>query len=374
MRKFVSFFLALAIAAGLCAPALAAEEGLANFQKVHSYTEGQFTDVAAESWCAESVRAAVEYGLMDGVGGGRFAPDGSLTLAQTVVMACRIHSIYLGEAPDFSGGEPWYQPYLDYALDSGLITRDYSDGELGQAVTRADFAVIVGAALPDEALPEISSIEEGAIPDVAAEDPCYEAVYRLYRAGVLTGNDASGTFAPDSGINRGSAAALVSRMVDPSLRRQISLVRQPFTPVPMDQLANLDSLRKNATDEELAQAYDVALEIVTPLADLSREEQLLGIAIALRSMFDSGMLYSSSGEHYNDPYGYFVLGMASCAGCTRATGLCLNILGIPYEHVNENQWSHQWCRVDVDGTYWICDAYGLYCGPEPAPYTHPYLT
>ena len=162
-------------------------------------------------------------------------------------------------------------------------------------------------------------------------------------------------------------------MVDPSLRRQISLVRQPFTPVPMDQLANLDSLRKNATDEELAQAYDAALEIVTPLADLSREEQLLGIAIALRSMFDSGMLYSSSGEHYNDPYGYFVLGMASCAGCTRATGLCLNILGIPYEHVNENQWSHQWCRVDVDGTYWICDAYGLYCGPEPAPYTHPYL-
>lgn len=373
MRKFVSFFLALAIAAGLCAPALAVEEGLANFQKVHSYTEGQFTDVAAESWCAESVRAAFEYGLMDGVGGGRFAPDGSLTLAQTVVMACRIHSIYLGEAPDFSGGEPWYQPYLDYALDSGLITRDYSDGELGQAVTRADFAVIVGAALPDEALPEISSIEEGAIPDVTAEDPCYEAVYRLYRAGVLTGNDASGTFAPDSGINRGSAAALVSRMVDPSLRRQISLVRQPFTPVPMDQLANLDSLRKNATDEELAQAYDVALEIVTPLADLSREEQLLGIAIALRSMFDSGMLYSSSGEHYNDPYGYFVLGMASCAGCTRATGLCLNILGIPYEHVNENQWSHQWCRVDVDGTYWICDAYGLYCGPEPAPYTHPYL-
>ena len=110
MRKFVSFFLALAIAAGLCVLALAAEEGLANFQKVHSYTEGQFTDVAAESWCAESVRAAFEYGLMDGVGGGRFAPGGSLTLAPTVVMACRIHSTYLGEAPDFSGGEPWYQP------------------------------------------------------------------------------------------------------------------------------------------------------------------------------------------------------------------------------------------------------------------------
>lgn len=90
-------------------------------------------------------------------------------------------------------------------------------------------------------------------------------------------------------------------------------------------------------------------------------------------MADSGMVYSMSSPHYNDPYGYFILHTASCAGCTRATGLCLNILGIPYEHVNENQYSHQWCRVNVNGTYWICDAYGLYCGPEPAPYTHPYL-
>ena len=35
--------------------------------------------------------------------------------------------------------------------------------------------------------------------------------------------------------------------------------------------------------------------------------------------------------------------------------------------------SHQWCRVPVGDTYWICDAYGLYCGPEPAPYQHPYF-
>ena len=146
-----------------------------------------------------------------------------------------------------------------------------------------------------------------------------------------------------------------------------------FTPVPMEKLANRKSLQKKATDEQLAQAYDVALEIVTPLAGLSRTEQLQGIASAVRERFDSGMEYSMSSSNYNDPYGYFILGSASCAGCTRATGLCLNILGIPYEHVNEGEYSHQWCRVNVDGVYWICDAYGLYCGPEPAPYAHPYL-
>ena len=143
--------------------------------------------------------------------------------------------------------------------------------------------------------------------------------------------------------------------------------------VPIDQLANLSSLKKKTTDEEFIQAYNAALAIVAPYVHASREEQLYGIATALRQRFDSGMMYSMTADHYNDPYGYFVLGSASCAGCTRATGLCLNIIGIPYEHVNENQYSHQWCRVNVDGVYWICDAYGLYCGPEPAPYMHPYL-
>lgn len=148
---------------------------------------------------------------------------------------------------------------------------------------------------------------------------------------------------------------------------------QGFQPVPMGSLANLSSLRKKTTDAELKQAYDVALETVTPYANLGREDQLMGIAVAIRNRFDQGMSYSTDIPHYNDPYGYFVLGVASCAGCTRATGLCLNILGIPYEHVNENQWGHQWCRVNINGTYWICDAFGLYCGPEPAPYQHPYL-
>ena len=164
-------------------------------------------------------------------------------------------------------------------------------------------------------------------------------------------------------------------MLVPGQRIAITLVQAPFESVPVTKLANLKSLRKKTTDAEFRQAYDAAVELVTPLGKLSREEQLYGIAVALRDMVDSGQVaYSTSAAHYNDPYGYFVAGVSSCAGCTRATGLCLNILGIPYEHVNENQYAHQWCRVKMpDGSYWICDAYGLYVGPEPAPYQHPYF-
>lgn len=142
--------------------------------------------------------------------------------------------------------------------------------------------------------------------------------------------------------------------------------------VPIDKLENRASLKKRCTDEEFQAAYDAASAIVTPLIGQSRENQLNGIFSALRAMFDSGQVtYSTEADHYNDPYGYLVKGVSSCAGCTRTTGLCLNMLGISYEHVNENQWVHQWCRVNVDGVYWICDAYGLYLGPEPAPYEHP---
>lgn len=145
--------------------------------------------------------------------------------------------------------------------------------------------------------------------------------------------------------------------------------------VPLDQLAHIKSLKKKCTDAEFAAAYDVAAGIVTPLVGMSREDQLYMIASAIRYRVDSGQVYYTTDEaHYDDPYGYFVTGVASCAGCARATGLCLDLLGIPYEHVNEGLWSHQWCRVNMGDSYWICDAFGLYVGPEPSPYGHPLVS
>ena len=374
-RTLTALFLSLTLLLALTAPVLAVEAP--TFEKVNVYTPGQFTDVPAGSRWADNVQAVCEFGLMGGLTADIFDTEGSLTIAQTAAMACRLHSAYCSAEPDLAemvsaGGSPWYKPYLDYATAHEFASFD-SVGNFNAPITRGDFAGLMWAATPQEVLPAINSVEDGAIPDVPMGDYYAEPVYTLYRAGILTGNDAYGTYTPDSTISRGAAAAIVSRIAAPALRRSLTLEKQPFRPVPMAELANLKSLRKSANDEELAQAYAKALKIVAPLADLPREEQLYGIAVALRQRFESNMSYSMETPHYNDPYGYLILGSASCAGCTRATGLCLNILGIPYEHVNENQYSHQWCRVNLGGVYWICDAYGLYCGPEPAPYTHPYL-
>ncbi len=207
--------------------------------------------------------------------------------------------------------------------------------------------------------------------DGVEECYCFDSAGYMYADQITPDGyrvNASGAWVDANGTVQARAAGAAGQNTDTqAAQAQVSLV-------PVNQLANLASLKKKCTDQEFQAAYDVAAEIVTPLAGLSLEDQLYGIASTLRWLVDSGQVqYSESVAHYNDPYGYLVLGLASCAGCTRTTGLCLNMLGIPYEHVNENQWSHQWCRVNVNGTYWICDAYGLYVGPEPAPYTHPYL-
>ena len=60
--------------------------------------------------------------------------------------------------------------------------------------------------------------------------------------------------------------------------------------------------------------------------------------------------YTTEGEDYSQAYGVFVKGEYSCAGATRALGLVLDCLGYDWEHVNENQWTHQWCKVtSMDG-------------------------
>ncbi len=144
--------------------------------------------------------------------------------------------------------------------------------------------------------------------------------------------------------------------------------------VAIKDLQNYGSLKKKMTDAEFQAAYNEALKIVQPLVGLSPEEQAKGIYSALRAMADNGTVsYSEEAPHYNDAYGYLINHTASCAGSARTTGLCLNMLGIGYEHVNENQWDHQWCRSSINGKMWIVDPYGMVCAPETAPYAHPML-
>ena len=222
-KRILSLVLASALCLSLTAPALAA--GLDNFGKVNTYTAGQFTDVPADAWFAPNVQAAYELDLMTGSSDTTFNPNGNLTIAEALVLACRLHSTYVGDGETFTtSGGTWYQPYVDYAVKNGIIT-DGAYTDYTATATRAQFAAILAAALPDEALPAINSVT--SLPDLDANATYAAAVLKLYNAGILTGSDAAGSFKPTSTIQRSEVATIVTRMADKSLRKTFTLTAAP---------------------------------------------------------------------------------------------------------------------------------------------------
>jgi len=221
-KRFVSFIIIIAICLGTSfAPAAAAVEGLSNFEFINQYTEGQFKDVLPNDWFAANVELGVRYGLINGTSATTFSPNNYLRISEAIKIADCIHSIYYTGSANFEASSPWYQTYVDYALKNGIIGADYKD--YSAYITRKEFARILANSLPDEALAAINKVDDDAVPDVKTSDTYGPAVYKLYRAGILTGNDKQGTFSPNSYILRKEVAAIATRMVDPGLRRSVTL-------------------------------------------------------------------------------------------------------------------------------------------------------
>lgn len=230
-KKILSTALALVLMLSMLPAAGAAQTGLSNFKNVNTYTNQTFRDVAAGSWYSENVKSAYEMDLMKDTSAKAFSPNANVTVGSAIALACRLHSIYHTGKADFTQGSPWYQVYVDYAVKNKIITAGQFKNYNANA-TRRQFAAILASALPAEALTGKNSILDGSIPDVAMTDDSAADIYALYRAGVLTGNDALGTFAPESTIDRASVSAIISRMADPALRKTLALEK----PITLDDL------------------------------------------------------------------------------------------------------------------------------------------
>jgi len=66
-----------------------------------------------------------------------------------------------------------------------------------------------------------------SLPDVTASTPYRDSIFLLYRAGVISGNDAAGTFTPNSNMDRAMAAGIASKIILPLTRDQNKLYGSP---------------------------------------------------------------------------------------------------------------------------------------------------
>lgn len=175
-----------------------------------------FSDVKTNAWFYSSVVTAYELGLMKGTAKDVFSPDSNVTIAQTVTLAARIHSMYhtgSDEFPSYDGGK-WFDPYVDYARENGIVTTVYN---YDRPATREDFVHILAKALPEEELENIA----GKINFADANEIVYASdVQLLSGAGVITGIEENGRiyFRPSASITRAQVAAVVGRMARPSSR------------------------------------------------------------------------------------------------------------------------------------------------------------
>lgn len=225
-KKIISLCLAIVLFCSMIPTALAAPAGLGNFKQIKTYSDDLFTDLVAGQWYVTYIQKAYELGLMKGASGTNFNPNGNITIAETLALACRLHDIYNGGSGELTQGAPWYQVYVDYAVENSIIPANKYSNYMAQA-TRIDFATILCAAFPETALPAINNI--AAIPDVPGDADYTAAVLRLYNAGILTGSDNYGSFRPSSNIMRSEVATIVTRMADAGLRKTFTLLTPTFT-------------------------------------------------------------------------------------------------------------------------------------------------
>ena len=246
--KFRFALLTAALALLLSVPALAfsaepapeevpAEEKTAPFVSLRTYG-GQFTDVRDGDWFAPAVISAYEYGLLDGRGGGFFAPAGSVTIAELLTIAARLHAIYMTGSdeviPAVSDGESWYQPYVDYLKGEKLLGESFEGFYLLPA-SRAQMAGIFAFALPSDWYEEPNAglvttayASGDYIADVTLKTPYRSEILLMYRRGLLSGMDERGSFCPERSVSRAEIAALLTRVVEPQTRLTLTWTVEPY--------------------------------------------------------------------------------------------------------------------------------------------------
>ena len=179
-----------------------------------------FTDLDADAWYHEGVDYALTNGLMNGVGGGRFEPDGQLTRAQLVTVLYRA----AGE-PDTGkqvnpftdvADDAWYTKAVIWAANNGIVNGVAKNTFApDDSITREQIAAMLYRYAGAEAAKEDKL---SAFPDVAkVSDWAKEALNWAVASGLISGvADANGTASlePQATATRAQIATILMRWLE----------------------------------------------------------------------------------------------------------------------------------------------------------------
>lgn len=261
-KRVLAMLLAAILTLGSAAPALA-------------YETSDFSDVPASHWAYAPIMEMAEQGVMKGVGGDRFDPNGRLTAEMFLTLIGR--AVF----PDVEAdGADWSGPYVAKAKEEGLLKDTaVTDETLKNEITRYDVAEILRSAVHHtqikatiwtfggstrERLEEETEDKRELADRIIIEDDVTKqmpdgdsipeehkgAVRTVYAAGLMTG-DQGGSFNGGSTLTRMEAAVILQRFL--ALRDGAALARELKTERVVRSLTGMtEKPLASLSEEELA--------------------------------------------------------------------------------------------------------------------------
>lgn len=199
-----------------------------NFAKWSFADSTNFSDVPTSHWSYSYVQTASNNGWVNGVGNGKYNPNGNVTAAEWYTMALRMaygrDTLDSVEVPaNELYANKWYAKTMEYAISELLFV--YSGGVTGSTVgqvmtdmesniSREKMAASIWNILKDYGY-KAGDLSAVSIPDMGTVNQGYQyGVKVAYSTGILQGVDSTGKFDPKASMTRAQAATVLCRLYD----------------------------------------------------------------------------------------------------------------------------------------------------------------
>lgn len=156
---------------------------------------GGFADVQTGAWYYDYINDLADSGVINGVGGGLFAPEGTLTWGQ----AMKLLLLAMGSGEQAPTNVHWASGYIDKAAADCLIDRNTNPDA---AISRLEFCRAAAKLLKAETTLTASPFTDTDAPDVLA----------LYELGIISGVG-DDLFAPDGTLTRAQISKIIWGMM-----------------------------------------------------------------------------------------------------------------------------------------------------------------
>ena len=170
-----------------------------------------FIDLKNKHWAKEYIKFVVQRGIMVGVDGNRFEPNGKLSRAMLISMLARISK---DKVEDTKKSDAWYSKDMDWAIKAGIISKSQNNkNKAEEALTRSEMATIIGRYLEYKGIKLEESNKEVRFKDMKnMSEETMKYVNILAKYEIVVG-DKTGKFNPNASLTRAETAVVMTKLI-----------------------------------------------------------------------------------------------------------------------------------------------------------------